>query len=116
VYIDAIEWVEMPNTRGMSQWADGGIVATKPYVSSGNYIQKMSNYCESCQYNYKEKTGESACPFNSLYWNFLDEKKAYFKNNHRMSMMLSLLNKMDPQQLIDIKKRAQHIIANPDLY
>ncbi len=116
VYIDAIEWVEMPNTRGMSQWADGGIVATKPYVSSGNYIQKMSNYCESCQYNYKEKTGENACPFNSLYWNFLDEKKAYFKNNHRMSMMLSLLNKMDPQQLIDIKKRAQHIIANPDLY
>jgi deoxyribodipyrimidine photolyase-related protein len=116
VYIDAIEWVEMPNTRGMSQWADGGIVATKPYVSSGNYIQKMSNYCESCQYNYKEKTGESACPFNSLYWNFLDEKKAYFKSNHRMSMMLSLLNKMDTQQLIEIKKRAQHIIANPDLY
>lgn len=116
IYIDAIEWVELPNTRGMSQWADGGIVATKPYVSSGNYIQKMSNYCEDCQYNHKKKTGADACPFNSLYWNFLSEKEAHFSNNNRMAMMLSLLRKMDPNELLDIKKRAQHIIANPQLY
>ncbi|MCW1953860.1 MAG: cryptochrome/photolyase family protein [Flavobacteriia bacterium] len=116
IYIDAIEWVELPNTRGMSQWADGGIVATKPYVSSGNYIQKMSNYCEGCHYNHKKKTGADACPFNSLYWNFLSEKEAHFSKNNRMAMMLSLLRKMDPSELSDIKKRAQHIIANPQLY
>ena len=116
IYIDAIEWVELPNTRGMSQWADGGIVATKPYVSSGNYIQKMSNYCDSCQYNHKKKTGEDACPFNSLYWNFLSEKQAHFSKNNRMAMMLSLLRKMDENELSDIKKRAQHIMVNPQLY
>ncbi|MFV8358282.1 cryptochrome/photolyase family protein, partial [Flavobacterium sp. XS1P32] len=88
VYIDAIEWVEMPNTRGMSQYADGGIIATKPYVSSGSYINKMSNNCTKCQYNVKEKFGDKACPFNTLYWNFLDEKKDYFKGNQRMGMML----------------------------
>lgn len=116
IYIDAIEWVEMPNTRGMSQFADGGLLATKPYVSSGNYIQKMGNYCEGCQYNHKEKIGENACPFNSLYWNFLDEKKGYFEKNNRMAMMLSLLKKMDPNDLKDIKKRAFHIIENPSEY
>ena len=116
IYIDAIEWVEMPNTRGMSQFADGGLLATKPYVSSGNYIQKMSNYCEGCQYNQKLKTGENACPFNALYWNFLDEKKGYFEKNNRMAMMLSLLRKMDPNELKDIKKRASHIIENPSEY
>lgn len=116
IYIDAIEWVELPNTRGMSQFADGGILATKPYVSSGNYIQKMSNYCQGCHYNHKDKIGEKACPFNALYWNFLAEKEAHFKGNRRMGMMLSLLHKMDPALLADIKKRASHIIENPALY
>ena len=74
VYIDAIEWVEITNTRGMSQFADGGIVATKPYVSSANYINKMSNYCTNCTYSHTIKLGEKACPFNSLYWNFLADK------------------------------------------
>ncbi|MDP5043685.1 MAG: cryptochrome/photolyase family protein, partial [Leeuwenhoekiella sp.] len=71
IYIDAIEWVEITNTRGMSQFADGGIVATKPYISSGSYINKMSTYCKDCHYNVNHKTEEDACPFNSLYWNFL---------------------------------------------
>ncbi|MFN7044954.1 MAG: cryptochrome/photolyase family protein [Flavobacterium sp.] len=106
VYIDAIEWVEMPNTRGMSQYADGGIVATKPYVSSGSYINKMSNYCGGCHYNVKEKLGEKACPFNSLYWHFLDEKKQHFANNQRMSMMLALLRKMKPEELAATKEKA----------
>lgn len=70
IYVDAIEWAQITNTRGMSQFADGGMVATKPYVSSGQYINKMSNYCSSCQYDVKKKTGEHACPFNSLYWHF----------------------------------------------
>ncbi len=112
VYIDAIEWVEMPNTRGMSQYADGGILATKPYVSSGSYINKMSNYCGSCHYNVKEKLGENACPFNSLYWHFLDEKKQYFANNQRMSMMLALLRKMKPEELAATKEKAISILED----
>ncbi len=114
VYIDAIEWVEMPNTRGMSQYADGGILATKPYVSSGSYINKMSNYCGNCQYNVKEKLGEKACPFNSLYWNFLDDKKEHFKNNQRMAMMLNLLHKIPPEELYQIKLKAREVMENPD--
>ena len=116
IYIDAIEWVEITNTRGMSQWADGGIVATKPYVSSGSYINKMSNYCKDCHYNVKHKTEEDACPFNALYWNFLDDKKQYFQRNNRMSMMMRLLDKMDGEKLAALKTRAYDIIANPDQY
>lgn len=116
VYMDAIEWVELPNTRGMSQYADGGIIATKPYVSSGSYIQKMSNYCTGCHYDVKSRTGEQSCPFNSLYWNFLDDKKAYFAQNQRMAMMLNLLGKIQPEELYAIKKRASEIIENPDLF
>ena len=116
VYIDAIEWVELPNTRGMSQYADGGILATKPYVSSGSYINKMSNYCSSCHYNVKDKLGDKACPFNSLYWDFLDEKKAYFANNQRMAMMMNLLKKMKPEELFQIKEKAVHITENLDKY
>ena len=114
IYVDALEWVQLPNTRGMSQFADGGKIATKPYVSSGSYINKMSNYCDDCYYNKKEKLGEKACPFNSLYWNFLDDKRSILGNNRRMGMMYSLLDKMDKDQLANIKKRAQSIIENPD--
>jgi len=116
IYIDAIEWVEMPNTRGMSQFADGGIVATKPYVSSGSYINKMSNYCKDCHYNVNKKQGEDACPFNSLYWNFLDEKREHFQDNQRMNMMMSLLNKMNSETLKKHKERAADILKNPNKY
>ena len=116
VYIDAIEWVEMPNTRGMSQYADGGILATKPYVSSGSYINKMSNYCTTCHYSVKDKFGEKACPFNTLYWNFLDEKKDYFANNQRMGMMMNMLKKMNPEELYKIKVKANEIIGDLDSY
>lgn len=114
IYADAIEWVQLPNTRGMSQWADGGIVATKPYVSSGSYINKMSNYCGECQYNLKKRTGEDACPFNSLYWNFLDDKKQFFSKNNRMAMMLRLLEKIPQEEMVAIKERAEKILLNPD--
>ena len=116
VYIDAIEWVELPNTRGMSQYADGGILATKPYVSSGSYINKMSNYCSSCHYSVKDKFGDKACPFNTLYWNFLDEKKEYFAKNQRMGMMMNMLKKMNPEELYKIKVKANEIISNIDGY
>ena len=116
IYADAVQWVQLPNTRGMSQYADGGLIATKPYVSSGSYINKMSNYCESCFYNKNEKTTEKACPFNSLYWNFLDDKRPLLQNNRRMGMMYRLLDKMDSDQLIKTKERANKIINNPDAY
>ncbi|WP_297766146.1 cryptochrome/photolyase family protein [uncultured Muriicola sp.] len=116
IYIDAIEWVEITNTRGMSQFADGGIVATKPYVSSANYINKMSNYCTGCNYDPKEKIGETACPFNALYWNFLDAKKEHLKSNPRMGMMLRLLDKKDDEELGEIRQKAKHIIENPGEY
>ncbi|MDC6351784.1 cryptochrome/photolyase family protein [Zeaxanthinibacter sp. PT1] len=116
IYIDAIEWVELTNTRGMSQFADGGLLATKPYVSSANYINKMGNYCSECTYSHTKKTGENACPFNALYWNFLAEKKSYFQDNRRMSLMLSLLDKMEPDELKSIQERARKIIANPGDY
>ncbi len=116
IYVDAVEWVQLTNTRGMSQFADGGKIATKPYVSSGSYINKMSNYCGDCTYNRNKKVGEDACPFNSLYWNFLNQKREQLGNNFRMKMMYSLLDKMDKQNIQDIKEKAQHIIANQDDY
>lgn len=116
IYVDAIEWVQLTNTRGMSQFADGGKIATKPYVSSGSYINKMSNYCSNCHYNHKKKIEDDACPFNSLYWNFLAEKREQLGNNFRMGMMYNLLDKMDKQDLQDIKEKAQHIIAHQDDY
>jgi deoxyribodipyrimidine photolyase-related protein len=103
IYADAIEWVEMPNTRGMSQYADGGIMATKPYVSSANYIHKMSSYCSNCTYSRTKRTGEDACPFNYLYWNFLMEHREKLSGNRRMSMMLRLLDKIP----VDEKEKIQ---------
>ena len=114
VYIDAIQWVEITNTRGMSQYADGGIIATKPYVSSASYINKMGNYCSECHYTKNERTGENACPFNSLYWNFLYDKKDKLQNNRRMGMMYNLLSKIPATELDLIRERAQLIISNPD--
>ncbi|MBB5211197.1 cryptochrome/photolyase family protein [Microbulbifer hydrolyticus] len=116
IYIDAIEWVEITNTRGMSQYADGGLVATKPYISSGSYINKMSNYCKGCHYQVKEKTGEDACPFNSLYWHFLAEKREQLAGNHRMAMMFSLLDKFSKDELAALQSRAKAILRSPQDY
>ncbi|MDG2313773.1 MAG: cryptochrome/photolyase family protein [Flavobacteriaceae bacterium] len=116
IYADAIEWVQLPNTRGMSQYADGGKVATKPYISSGAYIHKMSNYCASCSYNHKKRLGDDACPFNSLYWNFLDDKRSYLKNNHRMGIMYRLLDKIPAEELAALKERAYQVITHPERF
>jgi deoxyribodipyrimidine photolyase-related protein len=94
IYIDAIEWVEITNTRGMSQFADGGIVGTKPYAASANYINKMSNYCSDCFYDKKEKVGEKACPFNSLYWHFHVRNRDKLEKNPRIGMVYRMLDKM----------------------
>jgi deoxyribodipyrimidine photolyase-related protein len=116
IYVDAIEWVQLPNTRGMSQFADGGKIATKPYVSSGSYISKMGNYCDACAYKKAKKFEDDACPFNTLYWNFLDEKQEKLSSNFRMKMMYSVLNKMSPEDRSKIKEKANHIIENLDEY
>lgn len=112
VYIDAIEWVEITNTRGMSQFADGGIVGTKPYISSGSYVDKMSDYCGNCYYNKKEKVGEKACPFNSLYWHFLDKQRDKLGKNPRMSMIYRTWEKMHGDKRAGILERAQWVIEN----
>ena len=86
VYADAFEWVEMPNTRGMATFADGGIVGSKPYAASGAYINRMSDYCSSCRYDVKAKSGDGACPFNRLYWGFLERNRALLGSNARLTM------------------------------
>lgn len=99
VYADAFEWVELPNVTGMILFADGGYLASKPYAASGAYIHKMSNYCQNCFYNVKEKEGKSACPFNYLYWNFLLQNRKQLQHNQRLSMIYSTLQKMDKDKI-----------------
>ncbi|WP_108786198.1 cryptochrome/photolyase family protein [Falsiruegeria mediterranea] len=107
VYADAFEWVEAPNTVGMSQFADGGVVGSKPYVSSGAYINRMSDYCKSCAYSVTAKTGEGACPFNLLYWHFLERHRDRFKDNPRMGNMYRTWDRMDDGKRATIVKEAQ---------
>ncbi len=112
IYIDAIEWVELPNTRGMSQFADGGIVATKPYSAGGNYLKKMSDYCKSCTYKVKEKTSTDACPFNSLYWKFMIDKRESLEKNPRIGMVYKNWDKQSASDQQSTLKRAQWCIDN----
>ncbi len=110
VYADAFEWVEAPNTVGMSQFADGGIIASKPYVSSGAYINRMSNHCKGCQYSVTQKTGEGACPFNLLYWHFLDRHRPRFANNPRMANMYRTWDRMDADKRSLVLSDAQALL------
>ena len=114
VYVDAFEWVELPNTLGMSQSADGGRIATKPYVSSGAYIHRMSDYCQGCRYDHKQKLGERACPFNALYWDFFARHEAAFGRNARLGMVYRQLHNMDQQQLEALRAQAQSVRAGLD--
>jgi deoxyribodipyrimidine photolyase-related protein len=114
IYIDAIEWVEITNTRGMSQFADGGIVGTKPYNSSANYINKMSNYCKGCFYDPKKRTGPTACPFNSLYWDFYDRNRNQLKKNPRIGMAYRNLDRMSPNEKAEIIAHADWVKRNLD--
>ena len=112
IYIDAFEWVQITNTRGMSQFADGGIVGTKPYVSSASYIDKMSNYCGSCYYKKSIKTGDKACPFNSLYWNFYDKNESKLAKNPRIGMMYNVWRKMKPEDKTALLEQADFYLKN----
>lgn len=112
VYVDAIEWVEMPNTRGMSQFADGGLLASKPYASSGHYIHKMSDYCGGCAYQVKQKTGADACPFNSLYWHFMNRHRKEFERNPRVGMIFRNWDKQAEEEREAVLQRAQWCLDN----
>lgn len=106
VYVDAVEWVELPNTLGMSQYADGGVMASKPYVASGKYIQRMSNYCTLCPYDPSKRVGDDACPFTTLYWDFLVRHEKSLRGNQRMSMQLRNLARVDAKTRRSIEVRA----------
>jgi deoxyribodipyrimidine photolyase-related protein len=112
IYIDAIEWVEITNTRGMSQYADGGIIGTKPYVSSAAYIYKQSHYCGTCFYDKNKKTGDKSCPFNSLYWNFYDRNQAKLSKNPRIGMVYNTWNKMKSENKTALLAQAEYYLNN----
>ena len=106
VYVDAVEWVELPNTIGMSQFADGGIMASKPYAATGKYIQRMSNYCSGCRFDPAKSTGENACPFTTLYWDFLMRNEQKLREVPRMDLQLRNLVRLDPSTKEAIRERA----------
>lgn len=112
VYVDAVEWVELPNTLGMGQFGDGGLMASKPYVASGKYIQRMGNYCKGCKYDPARSTGTTACPYTTLYWDFLMRHETMLKKNPRMAMQLKNLARLDGPAREAIQTQAQaHISA-----
>ena len=114
IYIDAFEWVELPNTLGMSQFADGGLLATKPYVSSAAYIDRMSDYCKGCHYDKKARIGERACPFNALYWDFFQRNTSTLARNPRIGMAYQQLGKMDTVAIAEFQAQAQRMLENLD--
>ncbi|MBN8239051.1 cryptochrome/photolyase family protein [Marinobacter hydrocarbonoclasticus] len=112
VYIDAFDWVELPNTLGMVMHADGGYLGSKPYAASGKYIQRMSDHCQNCHYRVQDATGDRACPFNSLYWHFIDRHREDFANNPRMTMMYRNWDKQKPERREALRARADWVLAN----
>lgn len=112
VYADAYEWVEMPNTLGMSQFADGGLLASKPYAASGNYINRMSDYCASCRYSVRQKEGSDACPFNYLYWDFLDRNRDILGGNPRLAQVYRTWDRMDKRRHAAVRRDAQAFIES----
>ncbi len=111
VYVDAYEWVELPNVQGMAMYADGGLLASKPYVSSGKYIDRMSSYCRSCPYNPKVTVGKSACPFNALYWHFLARNRDVLKGNQRMSLAYRNWDRMSEDRQAETLAQAESFLG-----
>jgi deoxyribodipyrimidine photolyase-related protein len=105
-FIDGYEWVMVPNVSGMALWADGGEMMTKPYAASGRYIDRMSDYCGKCRYSLDDRTSADACPFTILYWDFLARNRDLLAGNHRMKMSIANLDRIDPDELKLIRKRA----------
>lgn len=107
-FIDAHDWVMQTNVLGMGLFADGGVLASKPYSASANYVNRMSDYCKGCRYKHTKRTGEEACPFNYFYWDFLDRHRERLQSQGRMSFILKNLDKMAPEELDEIRQRAAH--------
>jgi deoxyribodipyrimidine photolyase-related protein len=114
VYVDAVEWVELPNTAGMALFANGGRFTSKPYVASGAYVKRMSNYCTGCAYEPETRTGPKACPMTTLYWNFLDQQEASFASNPRTALMVKNLQRMDDSERQALRLRAAEMLADLD--
>jgi deoxyribodipyrimidine photolyase-related protein len=114
VYVDAIEWVELPNTAGMALFANGGRFTSKPYVASGAYVKRMSNYCNGCAYKPEVKSGPNACPMTTLYWNFLDKHEKTFASNPRTALMVKNLQRMSPEERTQVRTDAKRMLANLD--
>lgn len=114
VYADAYDWVELPNTLGMVMHADDGLLGSKPYAASGNYINKMSDYCKHCRYSVKTSTDDDSCPFNSLYWHFMSRHRDRFSTNPRMTMVYRSYDKMAADKKQALEKRAVHLLTNLD--
>lgn len=112
VYADAFEWVELPNTLGMALFADGGVLASKPYAASGNYIQRMSNYCQHCHYQVKTVTGALACPFNALYWDFLDRNQPQLSNNARLQLAYQQWRRKTDSEQQAIRAKAADLLIH----
>ena len=110
VYADAFEWVEMPNTIGMSQYADGGLMASKPYAASGKYINRMSDHCRQCDFDPDKRTGPDACPFTMLYWDFLARNREALSGNQRMAMMMRNLDRIDTGELQQIREQSARLL------
>jgi deoxyribodipyrimidine photolyase-related protein len=106
VYVDAVEWVELPNVMGMALFANGGRFTSKPYVASGAYINRMSNYCKQCPYQPEQKVGEQACPITQLYWNFLDQHEQDLANNPRTALMIKNLQRIEPSVRAQIREES----------
>jgi deoxyribodipyrimidine photolyase-related protein len=114
LFVDGFEWVTAPNTLGMSQWADGGLMATKPYISTAAYIQRMGDYCRGCLYDPKARSGENACPFNALYWDFLRRHKAHLRKNPRMTTALRQLERLGTETQKALQTQAETTLQRAD--
>ncbi len=114
VYVDAVEWVELPNTAGMALFANGGRFTSKPYVASGAYVKRMSNYCSGCTYEPETRTGGTACPLTTLYWSFLDRHEASFASNPRTALMVKNLQRMTALEREEVRERGRQMLANLD--
>ena len=113
VYVDAVEWVELPNTLGMSQYADGGLLASKPYIATGRYIERMSDHCRGCRFDPGQRTGERACPFTTLYWDFLIRHEARFAKHPRLALQVKNLARIEPAERSAIVARAHEVRTGP---
>ena len=112
VYVDAVEWVELPNVAGMALFANGGRFTSKPYVASGAYVKRMSNYCTGCKYEPETRVGTNACPMTTLYWNFLDKHEETFGSNPRTALMVKNLQRMTPELRAGVREKAKEMLAD----